>query len=424
MLPVQQERNYVDPCNMRVLAFTTVFPNAVRPQHGLFVLERLRHCAKLAEIRVVAPRPFYPWPAMRAVPQSEVQGGLPVEHPVFRYLPRFGKSLDGLFLYASTRRAVRRLRCEFDFDLIDAHFGYPDGYAAVLLGRSLGRPVVVTLRGTEPLVAAAGPSRRRALAWALRNADRIIAVSHPLAEGARELMAEYGPAQGAPMVEVIANGVDTARFTPGVAEEERRALGLPIEGKLIVSVGHLSPRKGFQRVLRVLPEVLRAVPDARFAIVGGAGAEGDNGPELRELAARLGLSERVVFAGPQPPGLVASWLRAADLFVLASNHEGCPNVVWEALACGLPVVATRVGEVDRMVPDFAGMTFGQADDAPALRTALIEGLTRPYDRVAIRRWAERHTWTGVADRVFEQWASVLAPRRAQGWGAMTQGIAA
>jgi teichuronic acid biosynthesis glycosyltransferase TuaC len=409
---------------MRVLAFTTVFPNAVQPQHGLFVLERLRHCARRAEIRVVAPRPFYPWPAMRGVPRREVRDGLPVEHPVFRYLPRFGKPLDGLFLYASALRCVRRLRREFDFDLIDAHFGYPDGYAAVLLGRLLRRPVVVTLRGTEPLVAAAGPGRRRALAWALRHADRLIAVSQPLAEDARALMAEYGPPEGCPPVTVIANGVDAARFAPRPQAEARAALGLPAAGRLLVSVGHLSPRKGFQRVLRVMPELLRAVPDLRFAIIGGRGGEGDNGPELRRLAAELDLAERVVFAGPQPPERVALWLNAADLFVLASDHEGCPNVVWEALACGLPVVATRVGEVPAMVPDFAGLLFDRAEDAPALRAALAEGLARRHDRAAIRRWAERHTWDGVADRVFEQWASALAPAAAPGWAPAKEGIAA
>src|SRR3712207_4171312 len=98
---------------MRVLAFTTVFPNAVRPQHGLFVQERLRHCARRAEIRVVAPRPVWPWPAMRAVPRREVMAGLPVEHPTFRYVPRYGKWLDGLLLYASALSSVRRLRREW-----------------------------------------------------------------------------------------------------------------------------------------------------------------------------------------------------------------------------------------------------------------------------------------------------------------------
>jgi glycosyltransferase involved in cell wall biosynthesis len=224
---------------------------------------------------------------------------------------------------------------------------------------------------------------------------------------------------------VIANGVDAARFSPGDTAEARRALGLPEAGRLLVSVGHRSPRKGFQRVIRVLPELLRAAPDLRFAVVGGRGAEPDNGPELERLAAGLGVADRVVFAGSQPPERVAHWLRAADLFVLASDYEGCPNVVWEALACGLPVVATRVGEVPSMVPEETGILVGEAEDLPALRDALAAALARGWDRRAIRAWAERHTWDGVADRVFEGWSSVLAPDAARGWTApATQGITA
>jgi glycosyltransferase involved in cell wall biosynthesis len=407
---------------MRVLAFTTVFPNKLRPQHGLFVLERLRYCARMAEVRVVAPRSILPWPAMGGVPQRDVRGGLEVEHPAFRYVPRFGKWLDGLFLYASALPTVRRLVREHGIDLIDAHFAYPEGFAAVMLGRKLGLPVTITMRGTEPLIAAAGPWRRRAVRYALRHATRIIAVSEPLAAFARGIMAELpGPA---PPVTVIANGVDLARFSPGPQAEARRSLGLPAEGRLLVSVGHLSPRKGFQRVLRVLPELLRDAPDLRFAIVGGPGGEANNEAELRSLAATPALADRVLFAGSRPPEQVATWLRAADLFVLASDYEGCPNVVWEALACGLPVVAARVGEVERMVPPFAGHLIGEAEDLPALRSALARGLAGGHDRAAIRAWAERHGWEGVAARVMDEWtaAARAVPRSAPAWAG--QGIAA
>lgn len=397
---------------VRALAFTTVFPSVVRPHHGLFVQERLRHCAALpgVEVRVVAPRPIWPWPAMAATPRRETVAGLAVEHPVFRYTPRYGKALDGLFLFASSLPTVRRIRQEWDFDLIDAHFGYPDGFAAVLLGKALGRPVAITLRGTEPLVAATGPVRRRALAWALRSADRIIAVAQPLADFARTLMAEYGPPDLAPPVEVVANGVDTARFRPSSQAEARRALDLPETGPLIVSVGHLSPRKGFHRVLGIFPDLLRTpgLQDLRFAVVGGKGGETDNGPELRRLAAELGIADRILFAGPQPPEAIATWLNAADLFVLASDHEGCPNVIWEALACGLPVVGTRVGEVPAMVPDFAGIVVDDANDLPALRAAIAAVLERRRDSDAIRAWAEGHTWDGVARRVVAQWASMVS----------------
>jgi glycosyltransferase involved in cell wall biosynthesis len=399
---------------MRVLSFTTVFPNAANPQHGLFVRERLRYCARHATVRVVAPRGVFPWPAMRAVPRQAVSASLPVRHPTFRYVPRFGKWLDGLFLYASALPTVKRLQREADFDLIDAHFGYPEGVAAILLGRSLGRPVVVTLRGSEILIAADAPWRRCLMRIALRRASRVIAVSEPLAAFARDLFS--GSPGPAPPVTVIANGVDTARFRPAPPVPARRALGLPEAGRLLVSVGHLSPRKGFQRVLRVLPELLAATPDLTFAIIGGRGAEAGNEAELRRMAAELGLAERVIFAGPLPSERVVTWLNAADLFVLASDFEGCPNVVWEALACGLPVVATMVGEVPRMVPAFAGHLVPDPEDMRALRDALTAGLAGGHDRAAIRAWAERHDWEGVAERVCAEWhAAIAAPPVTAAW---------
>lgn len=405
---------------MRVLSFTTVFPSTAQPQHGLFVLERLRACARRAEITVIAPRPFHD---RRPAPRQETIGGLTVEHPTFWYTPRIGKPLDGFALYASSLATARRVAAAFRPAVIDAHFGYPDGFAAALLSRSLGIRMVLTLRGTEPLVGEASALRRRALAFTFAQASRVIAVSHPLAEYAQGLIDEQRMATPTP-VTVIANGVDTDRFVPRPAAEARRALGIAEEGRLIVSVGHLSPRKGFQRVLRVLPDLVKSAPDLRFAIIGGPGAEGNNEADLRALAAHPALEGRVIFAGPTPPERVVTWLNAADLFVLASDYEGCPNVVWEALACGQPVVAAKVGEVERMVPDFAGHLIDAADDLPALRDALSAGLAGGHDRAAIRAWAERHGWDGVAARVVEEWTEAASVRARAGATLAGRGLAA
>jgi glycosyltransferase involved in cell wall biosynthesis len=398
---------------MKVLAFTTVYPNPAQPMHGLFVQERVKHAALElrrqhgldSEVEVVAPVAWRLRLGSRlrggapAVPRVEVREGLTVRHPTYLYVPRFLKALDGVLLFLSALLCVWRLRRRFDFDLIDAHFGYPDGFAAVLLGKLFRRPVVITLRGTEPLVAR-DPRRRRALEHALTRADALVAVAHPLARDARSL--------GARDCEVIANGVDTARFRMEPSDDARARIGVPLERKLVVSVGHLSPRKGFQRVIAALPEVARAHPEVHFAVVGGPGAEGNNLAELRAQVRALGLEGRVTFAGARPPAEVASWLAAADAFVLASDHEGCPNAVWEALACGLPVVATRVGEVDRMVPRFAGLLVERADDIPALAEALVAILSRPWAPAAIRAHAERHGWPLVAARVVSLWSAVVA----------------
>jgi teichuronic acid biosynthesis glycosyltransferase TuaC len=382
------------PRKLRVLVFTLVFPNPNRPLHGTFVLERIRHLAAFADVEVVAPVAWFR--AGGRAPGTAVAPILSVSHPRFWYIPKLLMSLRGLSLFLSTVRGIVRLRRSFDFDLIDAHFAYPDGFAAVLLGRWFRRPVCITLRGTIVPI-----SRHRVGSWlcnwAIRRAERLIAVSHNLADRARE----GGVADH--RIATIANGVDGSRFHPLDRRSARRAIGLPEEGELLVSVGHISPRKGFHRVIRALPHLLAARPEARLAIVGGKGGEEDNSAELRKLVREFGIADRVLFAGAQPPDRVALWMGAADVFVLASDFEGCPNVILEAMACGRPVVATKVGDIERMVPSFAGILLDDPEDAVALAASLAAALTRDWDTQCIHDHVATQSWTEVAQLVAAQW---------------------
>jgi glycosyltransferase involved in cell wall biosynthesis len=229
----------------------------------------------------------------------------------------------------------------------------------------------------------------------------VITVSAPLADLALAMGADRA------RLEVIPNGVDAQRFAPLDRREARARLGIPADQRLIVSVGHLSPRKGFQRVIGVLPRLFDTYPTLSLAVVGGSGVERDNARELQRLVRAPEVAGRVVLAGAQSPDMVRVWLSAADLFVLASDFEGCPNVIWEALACGLPVVAKTVGDIPRMVPPFAGLLFDDPDDAASLERCLRSALDRSWDRDAIRSHAAQHSWERVAERVLWNWRQAL-----------------
>ncbi len=380
---------------LRVLVFTSVFPGQRQPLHGIFVFERVRRLAELADIRVLAPIPWYRALNHKAL-EGNASGGLAITHARFWYPPKILPMARGVLLAMSVGRHVRRLHRQFDFDLIDAHFAYPDGFAAGLLGRWFRRPVCITLRGTEI------PQSRTRIGrwlcdWAIRHAERVIAVAETLAERAQEA--------GAPRdrIKTIPNGVDSARFHPIDRGAARRDLALPEAGRLLVAVGHLSPRKGFQRVIRAFPRAIESVPDLRLAIIGGRGREADNSADLRALAGASGLTDRVLFVGAEPPDRVALWLGAADLFVHASDFEGCPNVIMEAMACGRPVVATKVGDVERMVPFFAGILLDDPNDDAALSDAIVAALGRGWDAAAIRNFASMRSWDTVAREVETQW---------------------
>jgi teichuronic acid biosynthesis glycosyltransferase TuaC len=400
-LPPASERR------IKLLVFSSVFPNAVQPHHGVFVRERMRGLISGAEpseveVQVVAPTPWFPFvsglrPGFRpAVPREEVQHGVRVLHPRYLSVPGILKCLDGILLFLSTLPVLIRLRRSFRFDAIDAHFIYPEGLAAVLHGRIFRVPVLITLRGMLPLLVRYR-LRRPQLRFALKRAARLIAVSGSLEQDALAL--------GAGRVRVIENGIDPRLFAPIGRIAARRSLGLPEDGPLLVSVGTLAPRKGFHLVMEAMAGLR---PDLRFAIVGGHGAEGAMESELRSLAERLGIADRVIFAGPRGRSELAAWYSAADVFVLASAHEGCPNVVLEALACGTPVVATPVGNVPELVGQ-AGIVVER--QVPALAWAIDEALSREWDRDAIRARIGSRTWAAVGREVAEEVRAAMGMKK-------------
>lgn len=388
----------------KILLFSTVFPNAAQPHHGIFVRERMRGLPGDVEVRVVAPTPWFPFisglrPGFRpTVPAEESQDGVPVFHPRFLSFPGIFKCLDGLLLFLWTFPLLRRLHREHRFDAIDAHFTYPEGLAAVLAGKLLGIPVVLTERGTLPLLTRFR-LRRPQLRFALSRAARVIAVSESLRQSAAELV----PAE---KVRVIGNGIDPEVFHPIDRIEARRLLGLGKYGPLFVSVGTLAPRKGFHLVMEAVAKLRRRYPRIRFAIVGGDGAEGAMSGELSQLAEKLEIKDQVIFAGPRKRHELALWYSAADVFVLATAHEGCPNVVIEALACGTPAVATPVGSIPEILADReAGLLVER--EVPALVSGLDAALSRAWDRERVQARVASRTWNAVGREAAQEIRAAL-----------------
>lgn len=398
----------------RVVVLSSLFPSDARPAAGLFVRERMFRLARHRPVLVVSPQPWFPLqglirrlrPGYRPMAAAEErQRGVRVYYPRFFSLPGVGRCLDGFFMGLATWWLLKRLQRREALQLIDSHFAYPDGYAATWAGRRLGVPVCITLRGTEvPLSRTL--LRRGLMRRALLHADRVFAVSDSL----RRLAVALGvPAE---RTRVVGNGVDAECFRPVDRHQARAALGLPADAKVLVSVGALVERKGFHRVIELLPRLRERFPTLRYLVVGGASPEGDCSAMLREQVRRLGLEEVVSFLGPLPPEELKLPLSAADVFVLATSNEGWANVFLEAMACGLPVVSTRVGGNEEVVcrEDLGCLVpFGEPG---AMRSALEQALARDWDRAAIRRYAEDNTWDTRVQVLREEFER-LAPGRAR-----------
>ncbi|MEJ2687109.1 MAG: glycosyltransferase [Gammaproteobacteria bacterium] len=378
----------------RLAVFSSLFPHPGQPNAGLFIRERMFRVGDGSNLVVVAPVPWFPFqglvrrwrPHFRPpAPKVEEQQGIRVYHPRYFSVPGRLKWLDGLFMAVGALGVMRRLRRDYRFDVIDSHFAYPDGYAACLLGKWMGVPVTITVRGTEvPL--ARTRIRRRLMQTALRRANHVFAVAEALAEHVRKLGARPQD------LTVVPNGIDVEKFHPIGRERARRELGIGEQVPVLISVGGLTERKGFHRVIELLPQLRTRFPDLLYLVAGGASPEGDWRSRLEALGADLGVSDMVRFLGPVAPERLKGPLSAADVFVLSTRNEGWANVFLEAMACGLPVVTTDVGGNREVVASQQVGTIVPFGDPGALKAALESALSADWDRDAIVGYARQNAW--------------------------------
>lgn len=390
---------------VRLLVFTSLYPNAAQPRHGVFVEERLRHLVDSGRVAatVVAPVPWFPfrspmfggYSTFAAVPESEERYGIRILHPRYPVIPKLGMTIAPFLMYRALLPVLRKLRtARIDFDLIDAHYFYPDGVAAARLGAALGIPVVVTARGTDVTWIPRYGRCRRQIQRAAESAAAIVTVSQALKS--KVIALGVNPKR----ITVLRNGVDLERFGPRDRTAIRSKLGL--DGPVWLTVSHLVELKG----VHVAVEALVKVPDATL-LIAGAGPEE---PRLRGMVKRFGLGARVRFLGAVAHDELCEYYNAADVMVLASSREGMPNVVLEALACGTSVVATPVGGTPELItaPE-AGELMGERSPE-ALVLAWNRLRVRQTDRVATRKFAERLGWRPVVDAQCALYTSVLSAR--------------
>lgn len=397
---------------LKILTFSTLYPSSVRPTHGIFVETRLRELLRSGRVdaRVVAPVPWFPstnprwgdYASFAATPRRQQRNGLDVLHPRYLVAPKIGMTAAPLALALGARAAVQQLIDEgFDFDLIDAHYYYPDGVAAALLARHFRKPLVITARGTDLNLIPQYTLPRRMIQWAARQADASIGVCSALMDVLRDLGIE--PAR----LHVMRNGVDLQRFRPLAPAQMRAELG--IDGApLLLSVGHLIERKGHHVAIDALAELQATHPGARLVIAG----EGEERERLLQRARERGVADRVQLVGSVPNVELLRWYSAADALVLCSSREGWANVLLEAMACGTPVVATRIWGTPEVVSTDAVGRLVTERTGPAFAGAVRALLADAPDRAAVRRYAEGFSWEATSQaqvRLFESLTAAAQP---------------
>jgi teichuronic acid biosynthesis glycosyltransferase TuaC len=381
---------------VKVLTFTSLFPNAQQPHLGIFVYQRAAALARRQGkvVHVIAPVPYFPrwiasvrWRIFGTIAKEETFRGVAVLHPRYPLVPGV-MVFHGLLVFLGCLLPAWRLHRKHDFDCIDSHYVYPDGFAAILLGRLLGLPVFISARGTDINVFPKFRLIRPLIRWAMHRADGIIAVSAALKHEIVKLGVR------ADKVQVITNGIDTARFHVVERSAARRELGLPEDAPIIVTVGNLVPAKSHEIQISAVAALAEKVPALQLYIVG----DGPRRPALLNLIASLNLTKSVFLVGDCSHQSIKEWFSAANVSCLTSSREGQPNVVLESLACGTPVVATSVGGIpDVLVSEHLGILTER--DPLSVAEGLQQALERNWDRDHIARYGQARTWDAVAEDV-------------------------
>ena len=360
---------------LRVLSIATLFPDAARPNFGLFVEKSLRALAAQPgiELTIVAPVGLPPFPlslhkryrALRDLPRTESWNGLTVHRPRFTLIPRIGARFNP----AKMAHAVLSTVYGQSFDVVDAQFFYPDGPAAMRVAHALGLPFSAKARGADISHFGHDPATAPQLLATANRAAGLLAVS----ESMRSEMAAIGihPAK----IAVHYTGIDSTRFSPGDRTAARAALGMGND-PAILTVGALIARKGQALVIEALP----ALPGVHYWLAGAGEEEG----RYRALAGKLGVAPRVHFMGSVANTDLPQLYRAANVVAMPSISEGLANAWVEALACGTPIVISDAGGAAELVnsPAAGGIASRTPQAIAEAVQAILANPPKPADVAA------------------------------------------
>lgn len=368
---------------MKVLILSRLYPNDVDPTMGIPIEEQVKSLSRRCEVKVVSPKSYFPpinlfknWYKKRLVPKYQVRNEIEVYYPRYFWLPYRRFFLGGIFYFLGSIFTVLKIKMMgFDFDVIHTYFSYPDGFAAVLIGKCLKKPVVIIEGMSYFTSMMESPFCKPQIVFAIANSKKVICETH----AQKKKLTSYKGIKDE-KIAVVQKGVNLKRFKLSLRPPNQ----FP---KRILFVGLLIPRKGIIQLINAVSRVI----DMGYNLILDVIGEGELAQQVKEKVRILGLEKQVTLLGAKPNEEVAKYMQNCDLFVLPSFAESFGVVLIEAMACGKPVVTTYCGGPEDIVTKETGILI-QPGDENALVEAIKYVLDNPqeYDAYKIRKYAEQN----------------------------------
>jgi teichuronic acid biosynthesis glycosyltransferase TuaC len=389
----------------RIAIVTHWFPSSSQPHRGRPIYEISRALSKMADVRVFCIDPEYPRNEFlrprtfvsRTGESGDAVSDVAVEYLQYPALPLITRPLNG---YNCGRTLLRRLR-DYRPDLVIGYDVYPEGFAAVAAAQELKIPSIVGALGSDVL-RNRGYFVGKLTSQTLRKATHVLTVSDNLRE---RVISSGVPAE---RCRTIHNGCDFTIFKPSDREAARAELNIDPAAEIILFVGRLVSLKGLRELFEATATLTASRSRVNLVCIG----EGPMDQELRRRASRPDLDGHVTFSSGANAHEIARWLAASNVFCLPSHSEGCPNVVIEALSCGLPVVASNVGGIPELLNSRCGILV-PPKDAQQLARGLDRALDCPWNREEIAGSSQR-SWEDVASETYQVCCSVVRDSRFSG----------
>lgn len=380
---------------MKVLFISNLFPDATNPHLGIYNAQMLQHLSKLCDIRVLAPRPTMGFPPFWFPKKFSGREDDKIFQPTFvpaSYVPKIGSRFNHLLMARSMERALKNIREKFPFDVVLSSWIYPDACATAELAQRNNFPFVAIAQGSDAHQYLKIPARRKIISDALSRASAVVARSEDLARQLNDAGVNKNK------LNVIYNGVEFQAFHPTNRSVIRKDLGLAGDAVVLLFVGNFLPIKNPLLLIEAHAALSRNQPDKKIILI--MIGTGPLVSAVKRRTAVLGTSEYVLLLGAKSSHEVARYMQGADLLCVPSDNEGVPNVILEAFASGVRVVARKVGGIPEVMPqDFLGKLVAH-NDASLMADTIADILSVPMEPDCIVQYARRFSWENAAQNYF------------------------